>query len=354
MKSIYDSVTGRFARNVYLWLGLILLKLAYFAFDYSAVELNFWLLGMCLFMALLYTNNLLLLPKLFVRKRWIVYLLTILPFIGLYSFISAAILHFAVQRYPGISVFKIAWMPLPSEKLASSGILIRAGIIFNTFIVFLFSLSWYAADHKRRIGELQLAQKVQSDTELAFLKDQLNPHFLFNTLNNLYGLSLKKSESTPDLISKLSVILKYLLYDSNVALVPFGKEKDIMRAYIELELIRLNRVDNFDFVINSDNDESLIAPLLWLPLLENIFKYGIYFSSSEAISFHCYIAGNVMKVYSKNNYDATEMKKHKKESSGVGLSNLRKRLQILYPRKHSLNIIQTADHFIVDVEIKLQ
>src|SRR6185437_14342472 len=146
-------------------------------------------------------------------------------------------------------------------------------IVTLALILFQFTMAWYMTDHAKQQKAIEAAKKKQVEAELNFLKSQINPHFLFNTLNNLYALAIKHSDKTPDTILKLSAILRYLLYESNVENISFEKEKEIMQAYIALELLRLSNSNNFTFSISSDN-KCNIPPLLWVPVLENVFKHG--------------------------------------------------------------------------------
>jgi LytS/YehU family sensor histidine kinase len=187
--------------------------------------------------------------------------------------------------------------------------------------------------------------------ELAFLRNQLNPHFLFNTLNNLYGLALEKNENTPDSILKLSLILRYLVYESSLALVSFEKEKEIMHAYIELELLRLSDANNVSFFVTTDKDYSL-PPLLWLPVLENIFKHGTRFITSELnIEYRCTAINDKLTIFSKNTFKPGM--KQEKNGGGVGLTTLKKRLALLYPAKHSMSTITEGNFYTTNIEIDL-
>ena len=205
-------------------------------------------------------------------------------------------------------------------------------------------------DYSRQQKVLEAAQRKQVETELHFLKSQVNPHFLFNTLNNLYGLSLKKADTTPDAILRLSSILRYMLYESDAERVSFEKEKEIMQAYINLELLRLPANDDFRFVIESDR-EYMVPPLLWLPVLENVFKHATrVITDKYFIAYSATIKDGVLTIHTRNNYkpngnSATE--------GGIGLSNLRKRLELLYPARHSIAAMPDGDAFVVELKVNL-
>jgi LytS/YehU family sensor histidine kinase len=217
----------------------------------------------------------------------------------------------------------------------------------------MFTMAWYMNDYSKQEKLVEETRKKQIETELSFLKSQINPHFLFNTLNNLYSLALKKSDTAPEAILKLSVILRYLLYDSNTEEVSFDKEKEIMQAYIDLELLRLADNDQLHFSISADNS-CKVPPLLWLPVLENVFKHGTRFISTECfVDYRFMIQNNMLTIYAKNRYKNAAPSVESDKVGGIGLSNLRKRLNILYPQKHKINIMQDEDYYVTEVQVAL-
>jgi len=198
--------------------------------------------------------------------------------------------------------------------------------------------------------EWMQAQKEKITAELQLLKAQVHPHFLFNTLNNIYSFSLDNSPKTPGLILKLSSLLSYMLHDCDTREVLLEKEMEVMKNYIDLERERYgNRLD-ISFSIQGDVKEKLIAPLLLLPFLENAFKHGIsqqigrYWLSVDVLvksdTLRCKI------INSKNEYVAYR-------ENGIGIVNVRKRLQFLYPGKHELKIADEGNFFVVSLAVKL-
>jgi LytS/YehU family sensor histidine kinase len=304
-------------------------------------------------LTLIYANNLLLIPGLLMRKKQLLYFPAIISLLLLYCFVTAFVIRHWYLNTPGLQLSKIIWFIFGKEQAVNIDELSGSAFFTTLITVLIFSLCWYAIDYRKRSRELKESQKAKDATELIFLKNQLNPNFLFNSLDNLRERSLQASESAPELILKLSAILRYLLYESNVPLVPFEKEREIIEAYFELELSRTEKASSFEIVLYNDQENCKVPPLLWLPVLENVFKYGIHFPASETLEFQCSIVENVMQVYSKNPYDQATITNHKNENSGAGLSNLRKRLALLYPEKHQINITQDSSYFIVNVEIQL-
>lgn len=194
------------------------------------------------------------------------------------------------------------------------------------------------------------AQQEKTTAELQLLKAQVHPHFLFNTLNNIYSFSLDNSPKTPGLILKLSSLLSYMLYDCKTDEVRLEKEIDIMKNYIDLERERYGNKIEISWSVEGEIKDKLIAPLLLLPFLENAFKHGV----SEQIekpwlgvdisvqqgTLRCKIAN------SKNEYVPESDK-------GIGIDNVKKRLAFIYPGKHELKINDEGSFFVVSMMLVL-
>ncbi|RBL92484.1 sensor histidine kinase [Chitinophaga flava] len=189
--------------------------------------------------------------------------------------------------------------------------------------------------------------------EVSFLKSQLNPHFLFNTLNNIYSLSIRNDSLAPDLIMYLSEMMRYTLYDSNTDKVALSKEAEFLKNYVELESIRYGK--NADIYFKCD-PESLemhkISPLLMFPFVENAFKY-----SHSTQADHCWIHASMQMEDGRLVFEISnskgEMPKNKEGVGGIGLANTRKRLLLLYPGKHDLKIVNEPDVYNVKLVLTL-
>ena len=195
------------------------------------------------------------------------------------------------------------------------------------------SIDWY---EQQRMLQKITVEKLQA--EVNFLRSQVNPHFLFNILNNLYALTLKKSDLAPDMVLKLSEMMEYMLYDSDDVRVPLEKEINYLQNYIELEKLRCGDHSDIALEIKGSPNGQEIAPLLLLPLIENAFKHGIGKQSDKAwLHGTLNLESAAMNMTVENNKPAIYPKRHK---GGIGLANLRKRLELLYPGRYSL---QTED-----------
>lgn len=197
--------------------------------------------------------------------------------------------------------------------------------------------------------EWMSAQQEKITAELQLLKAQVHPHFLFNTLNNIYSFSLESSPKTPEMILKLSSLLSYMLYDCRSEEVRLEKEIEIMKNYIDLEKERYGNSIDISWNVEGDIKDRFIAPLMMLPFLENAFKHG----TSEQVE-KCWISVDItvrkemlsFKIAnSKNEYAPYN-------TQGIGINNVKKRLELLYPGKHELKMNDEGNFFVVSMQLK--
>jgi sensor histidine kinase YesM len=191
----------------------------------------------------------------------------------------------------------------------------------------------------------------QSKMKLKYLKSQIQPHFFFNTLNNLYALSLESSDKVPDVIIKLSKLMEYVLYDiEGTKFVPLIKEIDYIQNYIEIEKLRF---ENVEVTINIDSniDEIKVPPLLFISLLENAFKHGGINNDNLKIKINCkVIGGSVLNFEILNNFVLSQNIKTKK---GIGLINTRKRLKLIFKNKYTLEHLVKFNYYIIRLQIPI-
>jgi two-component system LytT family sensor kinase len=189
--------------------------------------------------------------------------------------------------------------------------------------------------------------------ELSLLKQQINPHFFFNTLNSIYSLASRKSEKTPEAIIKLSELMRYIIYESDKEFVPLRKELDYINNYVQLQRLRIKDEVEVIFITEGEFNEIMIEPMLLLPFIENAFKHGIDYSQSCEILISISVSVSKLKMIVENPL----IKKQQisvEESSGKGLVNSRKRLELLYPGAHELVISDGNDRFRVELTLNLQ
>lgn len=194
------------------------------------------------------------------------------------------------------------------------------------------------------------SEKEKVMAELQLLKAQVHPHFLFNTLNNIYSFSLTQSPKTPELLLKLSSLLRYMLYDCKAEQVLLSKELDVMKDYADLERERYGNKIEVSWSTTGDIQGKYIAPLLLLPFLENAFKHGTSEQLDKPwLNFNLSVKQNLMKfkvVNSKNDFVS-------ENKQGIGIENVKKRLAYLYPDKHELKIDNEGGYFIISLLLDL-
>jgi len=218
-------------------------------------------------------------------------------------------------------------------------------------------LSWLMLFHLFShwvVGQWKLVKQLQNErtsAELLHLKSQVNPHFLFNTLNNLYGLALEKSEQTPGLILKLSDMLRYTIYQGKQDHVLLSDEIDYLNDFIELQQIRYHKPIDIKFVHHKVDPKLVISPLLLLILVENAYKHGVEQLTNEAfVLINLESKDHNMVFEIKNNFDESEQS----YNSGIGLQNLTQRLKLIYPDSHHLDITSKHGVYCVRLEIQLK
>lgn len=203
---------------------------------------------------------------------------------------------------------------------------------------------WRQAERRARDIENE-----QLRTELSFLHMQINPHFLFNSLNTIYGMSLKKSDNAPKAVLKLSQLLRYMIEETGHNTVPLEQEVIYLNNFIELQKMRSGPSLSVAFDVEGNINAANIAPMLLLPFVENAFKYGLSNSSDSPIQISLK-ADSEMINFSVTNRKFENMERH---SSGIGIPNVERRLQLLYPGKHELKIEDYGDNYFVKLKISL-
>lgn len=218
--------------------------------------------------------------------------------------------------------------------------------IILTIPFFLLILGWFFQQWKW----MKTLESKKTTAELSLLKNQINPHFFFNTLNNLYGLTIEKSDDAPNVVLKLSDMMRYTIYMAKEDFVSLKDEVDYLKNYIELHKIRYQKKVDIQFSYSNLSDYQ-IAPLLYIIALENAFKHGAE-KLTENAYIHIHISTNdgVILFEIENNFE----KPRSKQNFGIGLDNLKQRLQLLYPKKHQLMIESTNSvyKFVLKLEAK--
>ena len=304
-----------------------------FAMGKEAIQLVF-------FAIIVYINLLYIFP-IFLRQRNIWWHLLSLGVLALLlTPIRIALMYLLYSNQPDVQTYFITNQ---SDIFLSSFFVAIGSSIYNILGDWLKS---------QRIKQELQNQTLQS--ELNFLKSQINPHFLFNTLNNLYALTLKKSERAPEIVLKLSEMMRYMLYECNEREVPLAKEVNYLQNYLELEKLRQGSRFEISFTVNGIIGNQMIAPLLFIPFIENSFKHGVNHQLKEGyVNIHLYVESSSLTLTIDNSKSAAMPAPSTKKSGGIGLVNVRRRLNILYPGRYNLNVMDNPNNYEIKLDLTL-
>ncbi len=287
--------------------------------------------------SLFYLNYLVLIPKFLDKKQYGIYTTAIAVIVILYGF----------GKYAVALIFKQS--ALLHVKAQVFGSYFLGTVVTSLCFLFLstilkFTVDWFLNERIQRDLENQ-----RLSAELAFLKSQINPHFLFNSLNSIYSLAYQRSETTPEAILKLSEIMRYMLYECNDNKVDLAKELLYLQNYIDLQKIRFGNKAYIDFKVDGEVENQQIVPLLLIAFIENAFKHGVANNPLTPIRLLIDVEEAHLHFYIQN-------KKHtnnRDEVGGIGLSNVRRRLNLLYPGKYNLDIRDETDTYTVELSLVL-
>ena len=287
-----------------------------------------------------YLNYFVFLPRFLKRKNvWLYLLEFIIPFLII------MFIRIYLERYLADGLARTA------EYVYSTRFAVQV-ITTNFFIVIFVAMLRFAVEWLEFEAKRNEVENEKLTAELNFLKAQINPHFLFNTLNNLYYLAYSKSENTTEVIAKLSQMMRYMIYDTNQPKVLLNKEIEYMRNYISLERLRLNDQIPIKFDVTGDTENIWISPLIFITFLENAFKHGVSNSNPKAwVNIAIRLQGREC-IYIVENSRTTDLKDGN-EKSGIGLQNVKRRLELSYPGKYKLLTEDTMEKYVVKLNISI-
>jgi LytS/YehU family sensor histidine kinase len=209
------------------------------------------------------------------------------------------------------------------------------------------------SDWAKQTRDRQELETRTVQSELNFLKSQINPHFLFNTLNSLYALTLKKSDDAPEIVIKLSEMMRYMLYECNEKQVPLSKEIAYIRNYLDLEKLRHKNLE-VRFDVEGMVGDLKVVPLIFIAFIENAFKHGASNAISQGfVHIHMHIDNDEVNMYIENSKPEKQPALQHKRSGGIGLVNVKRRLEILYPKNYHLDIYDKPHTYGVNLWMKL-
>lgn len=345
-KFILNKIT-QFILHALFWCAVLFFYTYFFGFDshdFSYV-FSFSLFLMPITIATTYVAIYKLIPDYLIKKRYARFIL--------YSFFTLVISAFLiiVSVFYGLiylSNFQYADMAPISRSL----LFVATAVYLVVIIVSAFKLLKLNLKHSEETKKLQTkilkTQLKLKEQELNYLKMQIHPHFLFNTLNTMYGFALKKADETPEMILKLSNLLDYLLYQVDKPFVLLKEEINHINDYIELEKMRFNDTLNISFITNNISEDLKIAPMLLLPFIENSFKHGTIKHRQLNININLRCDGQTIHFDIENTSSKTET-----TSKGIGLENIKKRLDLLYNNDYTLKVEDENNIFKVTLKLNL-
>jgi sensor histidine kinase YesM len=320
----------RFLYHISFWVFFILL----FVYQNPKADLQeylSWVIILGVSALVVYVNLYWLLVKYFFEKRYLIYF----PLLVLLIILGGFLLDLIV--------------PLFNEKIEVS---FFQDCINLLFFVIITSSGKFFREFLREQERLIKSENEQLKTELSLLKSQVHPHFLLNTLSNLYGLIIQsQNDQAADVTLKLSGLLRYLLQSSKREDVKLTQEVAFLEDYLMLEKIRLTQDADIQFQVTGLNEDILIAPLLFIPVVENVFKHGLNSLSKDSFAhFSLAVQGNELLFEAQNSIG---LNINDQPKSGLGLENLKKRLDLVYPDKHFLEIEKQENIFKVTLHLNL-
>ncbi len=334
MKNLLDKIKG--LDQLVFWLFIYL-----FVFDYHFLEDNWGdaikntFLEVSTYAFIVYANYLLLIPLFLKKRRFILYSL---------SCIVLALVYIYTLRYSGIEKILYEW----------NGWRNIFSMLINTILFLLIStLYWYYQQWQLEKEKRLRIRSEKLEAELKFLKTQISPHFIFNTLNNIYSLVVQQHDNAAPMIAKLSTILRYVLYESSENKVLLKKELNALENYIGLHLLRKPKSENIDFYQEGKIADIKIAPLLLINFVENCFKHSDIDKNEGAwIKVSCIIDETHVHFTTENSKDGKDMAS-KNSEGGIGIDNVKRQLALHYPDRHQIKIQDEQDRHKVDLKIKI-
>lgn len=341
-KNILTHILGGIA---FLMLPIIFSPDFSFTFDFIKHrdfqhEILYFLLLLMFFYILYYF----LIPQLFNQKKYLSFILSILFFYIIFSWISNLGHHY--------SFIENNQMPPPPGHMKHTNLI--NSILFHEFNhhLFKFLIVLVSALLINNNNQLKKIAKEKVDAELSFLKAQIKPHFLFNTLNSIYSLAIQKSSEVPHAIALFSVMLRYITNEAHKNFIPINKELGYISSYVGLQKLRFENTVKVEFYVEGSTDEREIAPLLLSTFVENAFKYGVNPEKKSIIKISVFVSESELCLTVFNNKVLEQ--KNQINEGGMGLDNVKKRLALLYPNLHELNINDDKESYSILLKIKLK
>ena len=293
------------------------------------------LLAHLMMLVLFYANYFFFIPRFYFQKKYIPFALFALSFLLLITFFPPLLFPFERRGPMG---------PPPQDRGGFGFLFFEMGHQF-----FLFAATMLMSLTLKINGRWRRTEQEKLNAELSYLKAQINPHFLFNTLNSIYSLSIVKSDKTPEAVVKLSGMMRYVLSESHNECVSLDKEIDYITNYIDLQRIRLDDTVKLTYEVTGNAHGKYIAPLVLIPFVENAFKHGVNTEEVSEIQIRMHTGEDYFWLEVLNNKVNSNLRME--EKSGLGIDNTKNRLNLLYPDKYDLVIRDDQSFFSVMLKI---
>ena len=288
--------------------------------------------------------------QLLYKRHWFLFFISVVPIVYSLAVLARLANIYIAEPLTGYEgVDESVW-----EVVSDPTYLIQAYILPVYIPAFLFLIFKMIKDRFQQENRLNELEKEKSNAELNFLKAQMNPHFLFNTLNNIYALAKNQSPDTPEMILKLSDLLDYTIYECNEPTVPIIKEWQLIENYVDLQAVRNSNQLMIAIHQNIEEEQTPIAPLILISIVENAFKHSTQRGQQLAnikISLEVVNKNLTFKVI--NTRSAVEAKKDTSKKKGIGVRNVKKQLALLYPNKHTYQVKELEETYMVILKIAL-
>ncbi|MBK7871229.1 MAG: histidine kinase [Saprospiraceae bacterium] len=310
----------------------------WYIFKLISFTIQFMLIGLTYYF-FYYANHYVLIPKLLKQKGLIYYGFSVLTLILVFY----PVFVFFIRYLPAVNELKLGAFTANEQIFATDG----GGMPFLIIVLsvpIIISNQWF-----KQTGEIAILAKEKSEAELNLLKQQINPHFFFNTLNNLYALSLKNDTATPGVIMQLSELMRYVIYRGKEETVSLSEEIKHIEDYIYLQRLRLYKKLDLQFTKDITDENLQIPPLLFIILVENAFKHGIEPAENECFLHICIKSDHHNLSFSCKN----SMEEKSPKEAGIGLNNLKRRLELKFPNRHELQIEKDNNIFKALLKINL-
>ena len=327
--------------HVFFWLSMISF-FVFIAYSGGKTSLQSLIVIFVVFgmvnIGLFYLNYLDFIPRFLDQKKYWQFVVTVI----------CTVIIIGVAKYGLALLFKPIILVRMGKEIGFWQYIVSSAFTSVVFVflstIFRFTVDWFLNERIQRDLENQ-----RLSAELSFLKSQINPHFLFNSLNSIYSLAYQKSDTTPEAILKLSEIMRYMLYECNDNKVELTKELQYLQNYIDLQKIRFGNKAFINYEVHGEVTNQYIVPLLLISFIENAFKHGVANDPASPIVLKINLSDSHLYFFVQN-------KKHthnRDASGGIGLINVRRRLDLLYPSKYNLEIRDETDTYTVQLSLVL-